>query len=315
MRVAGVEAAGDVGRGDVAHQLLVRAETIRAEALTHVAIEVYLQCASLRSAALGFRFGHQVRIRDRLRAGQTLSLTQTAHRSTEYRPSTPEASRKCFLDFRHLLAPLLSGRERFLEIDGAETGLVVSLGLGQSVAVRAYDGAYGRVAPAGDGVVHQDDGLDAARHLDGANGVAEVNHVGLVCPGTGRLFPLHEPELAALVAVADAISVSGDRPRGVKELLHALLGQPVAGEPDNDAQLRLFGVLWDLLLRDGHPDAVGAVARLAQRQLVALSQRPALVASKPDQGVGRAAVHEDGHVYPARHCQVGPRTILEVIEG
>src|SRR5688572_23784029 len=51
MRVAGVEAAGDIGRGDVAHQLLVRAE-----ALTHVAIEVYLQCDSLQSAALGFRF-------------------------------------------------------------------------------------------------------------------------------------------------------------------------------------------------------------------------------------------------------------------
>src|ERR687898_1824249 len=138
--------------------------------------------------------------------------------ATENRPTAPDASRKCFLDFRHLLAPLLSGRERFLEIDGAETGLVVGLGLGQFVAVRAYDGAYGRVAPAGNGVVHQNDGLDAAGHLDGANGVAEVNHVGLVCPGTGRLFPLHEPELAALVAVADAISVSGDRPRGVKEL-------------------------------------------------------------------------------------------------
>jgi hypothetical protein len=50
----------------VAHQLLVRTETVRSEALAHVAIEVYLQGASLRSAASGY--GHQVRIRDCLRA-------------------------------------------------------------------------------------------------------------------------------------------------------------------------------------------------------------------------------------------------------
>src|SRR5918997_2405268 len=106
---------------------------------------------------------------------------------------------QCSPDLRHLLPTLLAGLEGLVEIHGAEAGLVVGLGLGQLVAVRAYDGADGRVAAAGDGVVHQHDGLDPAGHLDGAYGIAEVHHVGQVGPRARRLLPLDELELAAPV--------------------------------------------------------------------------------------------------------------------
>jgi hypothetical protein len=42
VRVARVEAACHVGRGDVAHELLVRPEAVGSEALAHVAVEIYL---------------------------------------------------------------------------------------------------------------------------------------------------------------------------------------------------------------------------------------------------------------------------------
>ena len=54
---------------------------------------------------------------------------------------------------------------------------------------------------------------------------------------------------------------------------------------------------------------------LADLQLVALLQGAAFVAAEADQGVRRAAVHEDGDVYAAGHGQVGPGAVLEVVEG
>src|SRR5918995_7079763 len=103
---------------------------------------------------------------------------------------------QCLPDLRQLLPTFLAGLEGLVEIHRAEAGFVISFGLGQLVAVCAYNGADCRVAPAGDGVVHQHNRLDAARHLNGAYGVPEVNHVGLVCPGTSRLLPLNEREFA-----------------------------------------------------------------------------------------------------------------------
>src|SRR5215208_7584131 len=47
--VAGVEAARDVGRGDVLHHLLVEAHLPGAEALPHVAVQVDSHGASLQS--------------------------------------------------------------------------------------------------------------------------------------------------------------------------------------------------------------------------------------------------------------------------
>jgi hypothetical protein len=54
VRVASVKTSRDVRGGDVLHQLLVGAEAVRAEALAHVAVEVYLHVASLRLAGVGF---------------------------------------------------------------------------------------------------------------------------------------------------------------------------------------------------------------------------------------------------------------------
>src|ERR671913_287755 len=54
VRVARMKAARHVGRRDVAHKLLVRPEAVRPEALAHVAVEIYVHVASLRSALLAF---------------------------------------------------------------------------------------------------------------------------------------------------------------------------------------------------------------------------------------------------------------------
>src|SRR5215212_2151147 len=155
---------------------------------------------------------------------------------------------QCLPDLRHLLPTFPTGPEGLVEIYGAEAGLVVGLGLGQLVAVRAYNGADGRVAAAGDSVVHQHDGLDPAGHLDRAYGIAEVHDVRRVGSCPRWLLPLDELEFATPVSVADAVSVRGDRPRSVQEPLHALLGDPVAGKPDNHPQIHLFGVGGDVVV-------------------------------------------------------------------
>src|SRR5918997_307733 len=222
---------------------------------------------------------------------------------------------QCLPDLRHLLPPLLASLQRLIEVHGAEAGFVVGLGLGQIVAVRAYDGADGRVAAARHGVVHQHDGLDPAGDLDGADRVPEVHHVRWIAPRPGRLLPLDERQLAALVAVADAVRVRGHRPLDGQELVHALLGQAVAGQADDHTQLRLFGVGGDVILVHGLANPVGAISPLPDLQLVAFLQGAPLEAAEPDQGVRRAAVHEDGDVYTPRHRQVRPGTALEVIEG
>src|SRR5918997_4924900 len=223
---------------------------------------------------------------------------------------------QCLPDLRHLLPSLLASLQRLVEVHGAEAGLVVRLGLGQIVAVRAYDGADGRVSAARHGIVHQHDGLDPAGDLDGADRVPEVHHVRRVGPRPGGLLPLDELQLAAPVTVADAVRVRGHRPLDGQELLHALLGQAVAGEPDDHAQLCLLGVGGDVIIV--HPLAnlpVGVLRSLPDLQLVALLQRAALVAAQANQGIRRAAVHEDGYVYPPRHRQIRPGAVLEVVEG
>src|SRR5918995_523645 len=258
------------------HHLLVEAHLPRAEALPHVAVKVNLHGAHL---PLGTRLAQGL------------------------------------LDLHQLLPTFLAGLEGLVEVHRPEAGLVVGLGLGQSVAVRAYDGPDGCVAAASDSVVHQHDGFDPAWHLDGADRVPEVHHVRRVGPRPGGLLPLDELQLAALVAVADAVRVRGHRPLDGQELLHALLGQAVAGEPDDHAQLRLFGVGGDVVVGDPLAYLPVAVWEFHYAQLVALLQRAPLVATQADQGVRRAAVHEDGDVYAACHSEVGTSSVLEVVEG
>src|SRR3712207_8945340 len=51
--------------------------------------------------------------------------------------------------------------------------------------------------------------------------VTEVHHVGRVAARAGGLLALDELELAAPVAVADAVGVGGDGPGGAQKLLQA----------------------------------------------------------------------------------------------
>src|SRR4029079_1509497 len=71
--------------------------------------------------------------------------------------------------------PLGASLQRLLAPDCAEAGLAVRLGLRDDIAVDADNGADRDVAAAGDGVVEQANGLDAARHLDRADRVADVD--------------------------------------------------------------------------------------------------------------------------------------------
>src|SRR5215212_3454201 len=222
---------------------------------------------------------------------------------------------QCFFYLGQLLTALFAGFEGFVEVDGAETGPVVGLCLGELVAVGADNGPDGCVPAACHGVVHENYGFDAARDLDGAYGVAEVHDVRLVRPRPGRLLPLDEPEFPALVAVTDPVRVRRHGPRVVQELLHALFGQPVAREADDHAQLRLAGVGRNVVAIHALPDAIRAVSGVPGLQLVAFLQGAAFVTPEPDQGVRRAAVHEKGNVYPARHGQVSPRPAPQVVEG
>src|SRR4029077_14895614 len=80
-------------------------------------------------------------------------------------------------------APLSAGLQRLFDADCAEVGLAVGLRLGQHVAVDADHGADRDVAAAGDGVVEQADRLHAARHLNRADRVAEIDHVRRVPSG------------------------------------------------------------------------------------------------------------------------------------
>src|SRR5215204_4096802 len=155
---------------------------------------------------------------------------------------------QCLPDLRHPLPTFLAGREGLVEIHGAEAGFVISFGLGQLVAVCAYNGADCRVAATGDGVVHQHNRLDPAGYLDRAYRIAEVHDVRRVGSCPSRLLPLNEREFATLVSVADAVRVRGHRPLDTQELVHTLFGNAVAGQADDHAQLCLPGVGGDMVV-------------------------------------------------------------------
>src|SRR6185312_2662335 len=133
-------------------------------------------------------------------------------------------------------APLGAGLQRLLDADCAEVGLAVRLRLRDDIAVDADDRADGDVAAAGDGVVEEADRLDAAGHLDRAHRVADVHHVGGVAAGTERLLALHERELAAAVAVADAVGRGRHCPLALEERRAPLVGEAVVAQAHVDAQ-------------------------------------------------------------------------------
>src|SRR6185312_2167337 len=133
--------------------------------------------------------------------------------------------------------PLGAGLQRLLDADCAEQGLAVGLRLRDGIAVDADDRADRDIAAAGYGVVEQADRLDAPGHLDGAHRVADIDHVRGIAAGSERLLALDERELAAAVAVADAVGRGRDRPFALEERAAPLLGEAVVAEAHVDAQL------------------------------------------------------------------------------
>ena len=83
------------------------------------------------------------------------------------------------------LARLPARRERLVEGHRGETDVLVGLRLTDAIEVGADDRRDRGVAAAGDRVGEQRDRLDATRHLDGADGVAEVDDVRGVAPAPG----------------------------------------------------------------------------------------------------------------------------------
>src|SRR5215213_880203 len=191
---------------------------------------------------------------------------------------------QCFFYLGQLLTALFAGFEGFVEVHGAETGLVVGLCLGKFVAVGADNGPDGGVPAACHSVVREHDGFDTARDLDGAYRVAEVHDVRLVRSRPGRLLPLDESKFPTLVAITDPIRVWGHGPCSVQELLHALFGQPVAREADNNAQLRLVRVGRNMVVIHALPDAIRAISGVPGLQLVTFLQGAAFVTAETDQG-------------------------------
>ena len=120
------------------------------------------------------------------------------------------------------LARLPARRERVVEGHRGETDALVGLGLTDAIEVGADDRRDRGVAAAGDRVGEQRDRLDATRHLDGADGVAEVDDVRRVAPRARRGLAVDERERLAAEAVADAVGVGRDRPARREEQLEAL---------------------------------------------------------------------------------------------
>src|SRR3954463_15075526 len=175
-------------------------------------------------------------------------------------------------------ARLAACRERVVEGHPGEADVLVGLGLADAIEVRADDRRDRGVPTAGDGVGEQRDRLNATRHLDGADRVAEVDDVRGVVACARRGLPVDEGEWLAAEAVADAVGVGRDRPARREEHLEALRDQPVAGEPHHDAQLdvavdRRAQVLGQL--RVGR-----ALDAAADRYHVARPQRAALEATQ-----------------------------------
>src|SRR6185295_6429419 len=121
------------------------------------------------------------------------------------------------------------------------------------------------------------DRLDAARHLDGAHRVADIDHVRGIAAGSERLLALDERELAAAVAVADAVGRGRDRPLALQERAAPLLSEAVVAQAHVDAQLHLFRKRRPEPLLDGAP--CRELASTADRQHVAFADGAALEAS------------------------------------
>ena len=85
--------------------------------------------------------------------------------------------------------------------------MFVGLGLTDAIEVSADDRRDRGVAAAGDRVGEQRNRLDATRHLDGADRVAEVDDVRGVVARARRGLAVDERKWLAAEAVADAVGV------------------------------------------------------------------------------------------------------------
>jgi len=85
---------------------------------------------------------------------------------------------------------LLTNLERFVDVDGGEIDGAMGSTLGERIALGTHDGSHGHVAATRNGVSHQNNRLTG--HLDGADGIAEVDDVGDVRSGTEGLLAFFE---------------------------------------------------------------------------------------------------------------------------
>src|SRR5262249_16992182 len=136
-----------------------------------------------------------------------------------------------------------------------------------------------------------------------ADGVAVVEDVGRMPAGdpTARPRPF---ELVRLEPNTGAVRIAVDGPVAAEQCVHVRLREEVRRgmRPPHRAPLPLTRLLGNRVL----PEATaGTVAvRLAHGNLVALLERPALVAAECAHGVGRARTEELRHVEAARDGKV-----------
>ncbi len=157
----------------------------------------------------------------------------------------------------------------------------------------------------------QHDRLDAAGDLDRPDRIRGVDDVRRIAARAERLLALDQVELLALVAEADAVGDRRQRPLGLEERRPSGVGQQVVVQAHDHADLELLGHRGAQPLGDR---AVGRPGRGSERELVALGERPSLIAPQGTEHVSGPALEFHRYVDAAAHGDVHPRATLDVAE-
>ena len=189
----------------------------------------------------------------------------------------------------------------------------MGLQLPDQIEVGRYDRADHEVAAARNRVAMQHDRFRAARHLDGAVGIASVDDVGGVRPSAEGRFARNEfKRSSAAEAIADAIGFRRDFPVVLEEMLAGGLGDAMPIEAGHHAQLGGRAGRATQSWRDGAP--LRRASARAERKFVAGRQFAPLMAAERAERVGRPRPENHGHVDAAGNGDIGARARLQKIE-
>ena len=163
-------------------------------------------------------------------------------------------------------------------VDRAKAKPRARRGLRHAIEIALDNGADRGVAAAGNRVAHQQDSLFSAGHLDRADRITNVDHVGGIGAGAERRLAIAELKPGAMNPVADTVGLGRDLPRRAQELRDALLGKPIAAQAHQDAQLGDFRESWQEPRVQAPPRKLGGAA---PRRTPVASTSPAAIVRPP----------------------------------